>query len=82
MNEVQQALSASNLFTQLSEWKENCDGIQKFLTNYLHQVEVLLMFIAGTRACNWQLHLAKIEELLPYFHAHDQYNYGRWGHYM
>ena len=20
-----------------------------------------------------------MEELLPYFHAHDQYNYGRWG---
>ena len=40
---------------------------------------MLLLFIAATRTCNWKLHLAKMEELLPYFHAHDHYNYGRWG---
>ncbi|MPC92462.1 hypothetical protein E2C01_087553 [Portunus trituberculatus] len=45
----------------------------------MNQVEVLLMFTAATRMCNWRLHFAKMEELLPYFHAHDQYNYGRWG---
>ena len=33
-------------------------------------------FIAATGARNWKLHLAKMKELLPYFHAHDQYNYG------
>jgi len=45
----------------------------------MDQVQVLLKFIAATRTCNWKLHLAAMEELLPYFHAHDQYNYGRWG---
>ena len=37
------------------------------------------MFTAMTRTSHWKLHLAKIEELLPYFHAHDQYNSGRCG---
>ena len=37
------------------------------------------MLVAATRMSNWRLHLAKMEELLPYFHAHDQYNCGRWG---
>ncbi|KAJ8046467.1 hypothetical protein HOLleu_05142 [Holothuria leucospilota] len=37
------------------------------------------MFIAATRKGDWKLHLATTEDLLPYFHAHDQYNYGRWG---
>ena len=45
----------------------------------MNQVEVLLTCIAAIRTCNWRLYLVKMEELLPYFHAHDHYNYGRWG---
>ena len=45
----------------------------------MNQVEVLLWCIAAIRTCNWILYLAKIEELLSYFHAHDHHNYGRWG---
>ncbi|KAG1715021.1 Cystic fibrosis transmembrane conductance regulator [Nymphon striatum] len=43
------------------------------------QVKVLLIFTAATRRAGWKLHLSTTEELLHYFHAHDQYNYGRWG---
>ncbi len=76
---VQQMLSANTMFERMTEWKESSKGIQRFLTNYMTQVQSLLMFIGATRTCSWKLHLAKVEELLPYFHAHDQYNYGRWG---
>ena len=76
---IHQRLSSCNWFERLNEWKEHAKGIFKFLTNYMDQVEVLLSFTAATRTCNWKLHFAKMEELLPYFHAHDQYNYGRWG---
>ncbi|KAG1671597.1 Organic cation transporter protein [Nymphon striatum] len=31
------------------------------------------------KSADWKLHLSTTEELLHYFHAHDQYNYGRWG---
>lgn len=76
---IEQTLSAEGMFELLGKWKHDGKGIQKFLTNYMAQIEVLLMFTAATRTSNWKLHLAKFEELLPYFHAHDQYNYGRWG---
>lgn len=79
VTETQHKLSESNIYSRLKGWEGHSKGIQKFLTNYLNQVQVLLMFTAATRTCNWKLHLAKMEELLPYFHAHDQYNYGRWG---
>ncbi|XP_033114878.1 uncharacterized protein LOC117115272 [Anneissia japonica] len=69
----------NNVFRRITEWEKHGKGIQKFLINYMNQVQVLLMFIGGTRKADWTLHLRKLEELLPYFHAHDQYNYGRWG---
>jgi len=72
-------LSTSNVYERMKKWQENGKGTQKFMTNYMNQVMVLLMFIGASRKADWKLHLAKMEELLPYFHAHVQYNYGRWG---
>ena len=72
-------LSTSDTFKCMEEFQESGKDIQKFMINYMNQVMVLLMFIAATRREDWKLHLAKMEELLPYFHAHDQFNYGRWG---
>ena len=63
----------------MEERQESGKGIPKFMTNYMNQVMVFLMFVGATRKADWKLHLAKMEELLPYFHAHDQLNYGRWG---
>lgn len=79
VNLMHHQLSTSDTFKRMEEWQENGKGIQKFMTNYMNQVMVLLMFIAATRKADWKLHLAKMEEMLPYFHAHDQFNYGRWG---
>ena len=72
-------LSSTNVFKRITEWKTQSKGIQKFLRNYMTQVQALLMFIAATRKGDWKLHLATTEEMFPYFLAHDQYNYGRWG---
>jgi len=72
-------LSANDIFGRRNEWKKQVKGISRFLRNYIDQVKNLLMFIAATRSCNWKLHLASMEELLPYFHAHDQYNYSQSG---
>ncbi|KAG1650791.1 hypothetical protein GQR58_027738 [Nymphon striatum] len=63
----------------MDQWNRNAKGVQRFLTNYMRQVKVLLIFTAATRSADWKLHLSTTEELLHYFHAHDQYNYGRWG---
>ncbi|KAJ8040903.1 hypothetical protein HOLleu_15346 [Holothuria leucospilota] len=76
---INQQLGSTDVFKRITDWKAQSTGIQKFLTNYMTQVQALLMFIAATRKADWKLHLATTEDLLPYFHAHDQYNYGRWG---
>ncbi len=72
-------LCHTGVFRQMNEWNEHGKGIQKFLISYMKQVKVLLMFTAAIRSADWELHLSTTERLLPYFHAHDQYNYGRWG---
>ena len=79
IRQLHMKLSSNNFFSCIAEWKGDAKGVQEFLLNYMNQVEVLLMFIVGTQGAGWKLHLAKMEELLPYFHAHDLYNYGRWG---
>ncbi|KAG1662216.1 hypothetical protein GQR58_021026 [Nymphon striatum] len=68
-------LHTSGILTHMDQWNRNAKGVQRFLTNYMRQVKVLLIFTAD----DWKLHLSTTEELLHYFHAHDQYNYGRWG---
>ena len=80
--ELHRRLNEDDIFERIIEWKKQAKGIQKFLSNYIDQVETLLMFTAATRKADWKLHLAKVEEMLPYFHAHAQYNYGRWGPLM
>ena len=55
--EVRKALSDKHIFERLDEWKQSGKGNQKFLTNYMDRVQVLLLFIAATRTCNWKLHL-------------------------
>ncbi|KAG1676991.1 hypothetical protein GQR58_014037 [Nymphon striatum] len=72
-------LHTSGILTHMDQWNRNAKGVQRFLTNYMRQVKVLLIFTAATRSADWKLHLSTTEELLHYFHAHDQYNYGRWG---
>lgn len=49
-----------------------------FLCNYMRQVMNLLNYIGATRLRNWMQHLATKEEMVKYFHAHDQSNYLKW----
>ncbi|KAG1662607.1 hypothetical protein GQR58_020866 [Nymphon striatum] len=72
-------LHTSGILTHMDQWNRNAKGVQRVLTNYMRQVKVLLIFTAATRSADWKLHFSTTEELLHYFHAHDQYNYGRWG---
>ena len=39
--------------------------------------EVLSLFIRASREENWELHLASLELIIPYFFSHDQLNYAR-----
>ena len=45
---------------------------------YIQLVQVLLNFIKATQTENWKLHLACIEDFLPWCFAYDRQNYGRY----
>ena len=74
-SEIRKALSDDNVFNSLNDWKKEHQGYSEVF-NKLHGSGASDTTIAATGTSNWKLHLAKIEDLLPYFHAHDQYNYG------
>ncbi|XP_065182225.1 uncharacterized protein LOC135812936 [Sycon ciliatum] len=50
----------------------------QFWLTYLDMVGLLLQFIRATRTGNWSLHLACIENMLPWFFAYDRQNYSRY----
>jgi len=43
----------------------------------MNMYEVLLLFTRATRQGLWDLHLASLELILPYFFSHDLQNYAR-----
>ena len=51
--------------------------LDKFLTQYLEQVESLLDLISACRSADWEGYLAALENIIKYFFAHDLLNYAR-----
>ena len=45
------------------------------IRQYMHMVELLLMFVGATRTGNWTIHLATLEQIVKYFFALDLTNY-------
>ena len=51
----------------LKKFDEGLNYQAKFLRNYMKMFEVLLLFIRASREENWELHLASLELMIPYF---------------
>ncbi|XP_070548281.1 uncharacterized protein [Ptychodera flava] len=49
-----------------------------FWSSYLNMVQLLLLFIRGTREGDWHLHLAAIRQMLPWYFAYGKVNYSRY----
>ena len=49
-----------------------------FWSSYCDMVEILLLFLRGTREGNWELHLASVRSMLPWIFAYDHINYSRY----
>ena len=49
-----------------------------FWSSYCDMVEILLLFLRGTREGNWGLHLASVRSILPWIFAYDHINYSRY----
>ena len=52
-------------------------GQAKFYLNFIKMYEPLLLFTRVTRQSLWDLHLASLEAIIPYFFVHDLQNYAR-----
>ena len=46
---------------------------------YMHMVNILLLFTRAQRDGIWELHLSSFKDMLPYFHRYDHTNYAHWG---
>ena len=57
--------------------KEDCTF--KHWWQYMHMVNILLLFTRAQRDGIWELHLTSFKDMLPYFHRYDHTNYARWG---
>uniref|UniRef100_UPI00358FFA87 uncharacterized protein n=1 Tax=Myxine glutinosa TaxID=7769 RepID=UPI00358FFA87 len=66
--------------TSYSQFIEACNKKQTFglWSSYIEIVEVILLFLRGTREANWELHLASVRRMLPWVFAYDHLNYSRY----
>ena len=67
---------------KIKQFDEGLNCQAKFLRNYMKMFEVLLLFIRASREENWELHLASLELMIPYFFSHDQLNYAQFTPYI
>ncbi|XP_046569800.1 uncharacterized protein LOC124278096 [Haliotis rubra] len=58
--------------------KCGCNDMYAFWTSYLEMVELLLLFLSGTREGNWELHLSTIRDMILWFMAYGRINYSRY----
>ena len=70
-------LSEENFFQTYSNFKNEVTGQAKFYLNFMKMYELLLLFTRATPQSLWDLHLALLEAIIPYFFVHDLENYAR-----
>ena len=64
-------------FFKLIRIPNEVTGQAKFYLNFIKMYELLLLFTRVTRQSLWDLHLASLEAIIPYFLVHDLQNYAR-----
>ncbi|KYN02784.1 hypothetical protein ALC62_06362 [Cyphomyrmex costatus] len=52
----------------------------KLWIQYLRMVTLVKQFVEAERMGNWELHLATIQKMLPFFHASGHFNYAKSSH--
>ena len=68
----------NDLFILYNKYKEGNKGPNaEFWLSFIDMVSVLLKFIRATREGNWDLHLACLQAMVPWFFAYDHINYAR-----
>lgn len=76
-NEALLHFAENKLFQQIESHGESFKNQALFLRKYMDMFEILLLFQRASREENWELHLASLDAMVPYFFSHDQINYAR-----
>lgn len=75
---MEQLTKFSELYDQHVASQCGSNPTYKYWSSYLDMVQLLLIFIRATRVSDWDLHLATIQEMLPWFFAYNRTNYCRY----
>ena len=75
--EVKTLLNNMNIVGLRNNFECHLSNQSTFYCNYMKLFERLLLFIRASRQQCWQLHLASLHELCPYFFVFDMLNYAR-----
>ena len=68
----------SNLKEEFDRFTESCGPNAQFWSEFIDMVGLLLCFLRSTRTGNWLMHLACLQEMLPWMVAYDRTNYSRY----
>ncbi len=80
-----QVLTEENIIQQLKTWEDqkSSNAMFKSMMNYLHRVEVILLFVEASRNADIALHLEAGDALSKLFFAFDRIKYKRlWPRYI
>ena len=67
------------LYDKYLDYLRNNNGkLSNFWRSYIDLVDILLNMVRASREGNWELHLAAIEQMIPWCFAHDNINYARY----
>ena len=56
---------------------EESSSVFKFVRQYMHMVQLVLLFIKAVRTADWDLDFSSLEAFTKYFFAYDKLNYVR-----
>ena len=70
-------LSEKIFLQTYSDFKNEVNGQAKFYVKFMKMYKLLLLFTRATRQSLWDLHLASLEAMVPYFFVHDLQNYAQ-----
>lgn len=80
--EALRILQTSEVFMEAQalyvEYIESLTGLQRFWSDYIETVLLLLRFIRSAREGDWNLHIECLQEMLVWFWAYDRINYERY----
>ena len=77
LEDIENSDTLSHVVEKITEFKTTQSDSKTSLLwlQYLHAIEIFLMFLKAERTSNWELHLKAVREMMPYFAASGHHLY-------